>query len=363
LHVRYTKPDGQNINGQFEEDGIFFPGDVFAGQLALRTSGILENPRATGAEEPVTADVFVRAEYMPRGVNRFRLRFFTEIPQDAPLGAQAAMNDVEMNVELAPDGLLVPQDPFAPDWRLVEEADGIYVMLTEEENPLPYGAFGNLLRIRFLNLEPYLDLFASAGRDAEFLVHMRVDNDIYYAPETPGRPSQTKYFLYPGGPTAPGRSLLVSERRGDLAPPALGAVLLQNPGVDPEAPGAFDRDEDGLSDFQDPQPEVAEQPGTLVQPQRIEIDVNRDSGTLVLRNNRLDTFTWSLDPASVPAWLTVTPEGAQPLTTLSPGQAQVLSVSTDRAGLPDGFNTANLRFQFDVFPDQVVPVVVIVAQQ
>ncbi|MBI3118254.1 MAG: hypothetical protein HYZ00_06195 [Candidatus Hydrogenedentes bacterium] len=362
IFAQYTKPDNQVINGMFEEDAVFFPGDVFGGQLALRTGGIFEDPNVPDDEESLKAEVFVRAEYSPRGVNRFRLRFFLGLAGDVPAGAQAALGLVKMDVALAPEGLLVPKDEFDPTWRLVPEGDGIYVMLTEEDNPLPYGAFGNLLKITFTGLEPLRTLFNGAGRDTEFLLGMRADNDIYFSPATPGHPSESKYFMYPGGITFPDRFLLVSEGQTDLAPPARTPFILQNPGIDPEAPFAFDRDEDGLPDFQDPAPDFEEQPGPLVFPDRLEIEASEDSGVLVVRNNRFDTFTWSLDASTVPAFITVSFESPTPDLTLSPGESETIVLNVDRTGLPGGFTSVPLRFDLGIFGEQIVPVVVIVSE-
>jgi len=361
IDVDYTKPDGQVLRGHFEEDGIFYPGNIRAGQLSMRTSGIAANPRAAADEEVLQARVFVRAEYVPRGVNRFRLRFFPLLAPDAPAGAATALANVQMNVTLARDGLLLPEDAFTPTWRLVPEGDGIYTMLTDEANPLPYGAFGNLLEITFTGLDEFGAVFAAAGRAPEFLLAMRADNAVYYAPATPGTPSLTNFFLYPGGFTYPDRVLLVGPE-SDLAPPARTIADLQDPGIDPEAPGAWDRDGDGVPDFQDPAPDMPQVPGPLAVPAQVAFPLGQTQAVLVVRNNRLDTFSWALDETSVPAWLEVSTVSAEPSFTLAPGESEVLELTVDRTGLPGGTTSGGIVLDLGIFGEQFVPVTVSAGQ-
>lgn len=361
LVARYFPPGGASIQGQFQRDGMFFKGDVLAGQLAMSTTGIVQDLRATGSEEAVRAEVYVRTDYVPRNVNKFRLRFFTSVPADAPPAAAAALAQAAMRVEIAPGGLLDVQDPFAPDWRLIPEGDGIFLLLTEQTNVLPYGAFGNLLKITFTGLDDLVAAYQGVLRPAEFQIEMRADNQIYVSPATPGKPSDTKFFLYPAGPTHHDRKLSVVLNDGDVAAPARSILELATPGIDPEALNAWDRDGDGLPDFNDPFPEDEGRPGNLVVPSPLEIGVDETGETLTVRNNRLDTFTWNIDPASIPSWISnITygnPPSPVPDSFLSPGESQQIIITVDRAGLPAGGSVVtDLRIETDFFPAEEVQI-------
>jgi hypothetical protein len=368
IQVSYEVDDDTSITGEFEEDGVFFPGDILAGQLSLTTAGIETNPSAADPADRFRAEVFLRADYSPRDVSKFKVRFFTLVPEDVPAGAEAALAQSNLTVELATDGLLVDEDPFAPTWRLLSEGDGVYRMLTEEDNPLPYGAFGDLLKLTFTNLGPFVALFDGTARDPEFLVEMRADNDIYFSPASGGSPSQTKYFLYPAGPTNPARRLSVSIE-SDLAAPSRTVADLADPGIDPEAPFAWNRDEDALSDFNDPFPDDEDLPGTLVFPNPFEIESDVDTFTLTLTNDRLDTFGWAIDPDSVPPWISGITYGAGGLpegqrnTPLAPGESETINFTVDRTGLGDGFYQAALLLESDVFVTEEIRLTLVVVSK
>lgn len=361
LVARYVPETGPAIQGQFQRDGMFYPGDVLAGQIAMTTTGIMEDLRAETPEESVRAEVFVRTDYVPRNVNRFRMRFFTSLADGAPAGAAGALAAARMRVQLAPGGLLDTRDAFSSGWRLISEGNGVYLLLTEESNYLPYGAFGNLLKITFTGLEDFVASYAGTVVQPEFFVEMRVDNQVYVSPATPGHPSDTKFFLYPAGPTYPGRRLSVKLGARDVAAPARTILDLAFPGIAPEEPGVWDRDEDGLPDFDDPNPDDDGRPGNLVVPNPLQIDATASSGTLTIRNNRLDAFTWLIEPASVPSWVaSITygnPPGSVPDTELSPGESELIHIGVDRTGLPAGSSVqATLIFTTYVFEAEEVPV-------
>src|SRR5690606_22147384 len=89
--------------GHSERDGIYaLGGDVRAGQIALTTSGI---------EADGTAEVYMRAEYVPRNVTQIRFRLITDKPY---------------TLEWPENGLL-------EDWVLVDEGGGVYTLLTTED--------------------------------------------------------------------------------------------------------------------------------------------------------------------------------------------------------------------------------------
>lgn len=183
--------------GYIDRDGVYsIGGDVRAGQIALTTSGI---------ESDDTAEVYVRTDYVPRNVSQFRFRVITDRP---------------VTVEPVADGLIA-------DWVLVNEGGGVYTVLTTEDRPLRYGAFGNLLKLSFADVD-------TDGFPVEF----RVDNRIYV------NPPFTKFFQYPLGiPVAREFSWTSS-----VAP------LLLSDGFNPDAPDAFDHDKDSVTDFDDLNP-------------------------------------------------------------------------------------------------------------
>jgi hypothetical protein len=96
-------------------------------------------------------------------------------------------------------------------------------VLTTEDNFLRYGAFGDLLRVRFAGVGP-----------GSFDLGFRVDNRIYISPPV------TKFFQYPDTLTV-----------GTGSSAATVVPLLLSSGFDPDAPGAWDRDGDSVVDFDD----------------------------------------------------------------------------------------------------------------
>lgn len=353
IAARYQQPEGGTIASSFERDGNFFSGDVRAGQISLVTDGIINDTTTSDPARQVRAEILVRTDYVPRDVTRFRMRFYPTLPTPNP-AAQAALNAANIQVELAPDGLLTGTGSKA--WRLLAEPDNSFIALTNEDNPLVYGAFGNLFRVTVTNLKAFRDLFPGPAAP-EFILEMRVDNQIYVDPATPGEPSRTKFFLYPGGPTNTERLLSVSNAP-DLAPPATFAVDLANPNIDPEAPNAWDRDEDGLPDYNDPQPDDDFLPATLVTPNPVTVNANVNAVTFTVRNLRLDTFTWSVNGDPAIPWVSINTAGAN--TTLAPGQTSTFSIEIDRSGIATGFYPATLSLNTDTFGTEPISLTIVV---
>lgn len=363
VRVTYAVNETNTITGSFEKDAVFAGGNVRAGQLSLSTTGILTDAREANPALATRAEVFLRTDYVPRNVTRFRTRFFLKAPADVPPATAALLNAAALQVELAPGGLLNPEDPFAPTWRLIYEGDGIYTVLTEADNDLLYGSFGNLLKLTITNINQYVAAFAGSPRQPEFLVEMRADNDIYLVPPAPGQPSQSKFFLYPGGITNPLKALSVGPYP-DLAPPASEIALLINPPIALDDPNAFDRDADGLPDFNDPFPDDKDRPGPLAIPSPYEIAANQTEAVFTVRNNRLDTFTWQIDAARLPSWVssvTVGTSGNPPQTVLAPGQSELLRIGVNRAGLGDGFYRDSIFLLTDVFGEEEIQLALVVA--
>lgn len=359
IRVKYEQPSGEFITGFFEKDGVFTSGDVRAGQLSLTTAGIVEDLDAADLASAVRAEAYLRADYVPRGVSQFRFRLLPSFPVDAPAAARAAFAATAVvDAELAPGGLLDSASQTS-SWRLVRERDQIYTLLTEQENFLPYASFGNLLRVRITGIKGYVDACEAASVEPRILLGMRAENQIYVRPAGPGRPSESVYFLYPTGPLSPSRPLEIG-RYSDTASPARTMFDLFSAYLDPEAVNAWDMDEDGLPDFQDPVIDDEGLPGPLAFPAQLDLTVS--SATVSLVNGRLDTFSWSAEivPAAPVAALlagrfTLDFSAAAP--TVAPGESTSLTVNVDRTGLPSGLYEATLLIETDVFQTEQVRVI------
>lgn len=373
IRVSYEQDDGTTVSGSFEEDAVFIDGTDIAGQISMTTAGITLNPGAADPAGRATAEVYVRTDYVPTGVTFLRLRFFLAPAsgEGTPTGAAAVFNaNAQMHAEIAPEGLLTG-DAAGVGWSLLEEGDGIYVLLTTEDNPLPTGAFGNLLRLTVTGLQDYIDLYAGTSFNPEFFVGMRVDNGALVKPAGPGRPSQTVYFLYPGGPTNPTRRLKVGAT-SDLAAPALDLFTLAFPGIDPESPFAWDRDEDGIADFNDPFPDDESLPAVLTSPNPFQITLNVGATdippqSLTIRNNRLDSFAIQevtyIIPSDDPEWITQISYGPlqspTPPGPLAPGASTTINLHVNVSGMPADFYPAELRISTDNVGQETVPVTLV----
>ena len=358
IRADYTQPSGKVITGSWENDSLAYRGDVRAGQLSMTTSGMFADVTAATLDEAVRAEVYLRADYVPRGVNRFRVRLLPAMGPDVPDSAAAAFASVKMSVELAPNGLLVSSDPFASSWRLVQERDNIYTMLTDQTNTLGYGASGNLLRIKLTGLYNYVMACYAAGVDPVVALDMRADNEIYLAPATPQSPSRTVYFLYPSGPTCLDRPLLIGEKP-DTAAAGRSIADLIGIGVDPEADGAWDYDGDGLTDFQDPYPDDKTRPGLLTVPATI--DLSAGTASVTVRNNRIDTFDWTAGVVAIPSSvgsldgrIAIDWTGTQ--LSLAPGQQTTIGLSLNALGLATGDYEAQLLINTDIYGTERTPI-------
>ena len=369
MRAQYLEPDGSTIMGFFDHDGIFYLGNVDAGQVTMLCSGIETPPNAADPDAATSAEVFVRTDYVPRNTTKFRMRFWVSPASGASDAAEAALEQAQLAVALAPDGLLSAIDQFDSSWRMVVQGDGNYYLLTSQDNYLPYGAFGNLLKITISNLGAFLDAYAGAIEEASFNLHLRMDNQIYVSPAAPGHPSETKFFQYPGGQTNPGRALLVGET-ADLASPAATLELLAWPPIEPEALDAWDSDLDGLPDFNDPVIDDPALPGTLTVPNPLDVSQGEATAQFRVRNNRLDMFTWAVDPASLPAWVggvTYGPDPADPSPapsfTLEPDfvtPVEYVNLHFDYTGLEPGTRyDATLVIETDYFGSEELPVSIV----
>jgi hypothetical protein len=228
---------GETASAFFEKDGIYYPGDPRAGQITLSTTGIQNG----------SAEVFVRTDYVPRNITQFRFRFILDVPESltpnlSPAERSVLLSDLKASlnngaVQLVAGGLL-------DGWRLItNEGNGIFSVVTEPADYIPYASFGDMLKLTLDGL----------GANDGFTVGFRVDNMLYYSPASATGPSLTKYFLYPGGMLNP-LGLLRVGKGSNVASPSLTVEAFAAP-FDPEAANAWDRDKDSWADFDDIAPD------------------------------------------------------------------------------------------------------------
>lgn len=309
---------GNTITGSFQKDALFLPGDARAGQISLVTDGI-QGGRAV---------VDVRTDYVPRNINQFRFRFIFDPPEFAA------------NLEGLPQILTSPTDNgLLFGWRLVEEGDGVYTLVTQEDNPLPFGAFGNLLRLNFSGL----------GINDQFQIGFRVDNTLY-ARTDPTSTVNTKFFQYPGGPTNPGRRLLVARNARDIAGPAPSLPVLQDTSFEPDAPNAFDTDRDGVPDFDDIAITNTQLPGSITSVSFVVFPdgvAGTNMGTFTITNNRLNTMNWTISESAENP-LSFDADFSNTFGTLAPGESIDITITISRAGLNPGTYRGDIVIDTDV---------------
>lgn len=292
-----TDSTGAQISGQFQRAAIFFPGDFNMGQLTLSTTGISD----MGA-----ADVFVRTDFMPRNITQFRFRFII------PPQFQGNLTEVELLTGRDTGGIL-------QGWRLVAEGDNVFTLVTDPNNPLPFGIFGSLMRLGFEGLD----------QNDVVPVGFRADNSLYIQAD-PNSTVNSRYFAYPGSLLNP-FEVLVIEGQPDIAPPSESVGALQE-GYDPEAPFALDLDEDGVVDFDDPEPFNADLPTAIVTPDVLAFPATTNQSVFRIRNNRLDAMAWELDASGLPFGLSF----SQTSGTLPVGGFVDITATVNRTGLPSG---------------------------
>lgn len=301
IAISFLDSTGATISGSFQRDAIFFPGDFRQGQITLTTTGITQAG---------TAEAIVRTDFVPRDITAFRFRFI--IP-DAFVANAMTPDLLGSSVEA---GLL-------SGWRLFDEGDNVFSLVTDVLNPLNFGAFGNLLRLRFEGLDPA----------DQFEIGFRVDNALYAQADS-GSTVNTKWFVYPGAHTNPGRNLIIDELP-DIAAAGAGIASLQDRTFDPDADFAFDRDQDGIPDFDDPEPDAEDLPSAIVSPVVLGFPADVTQGTFRITNNRLDTLEWEIDMAVVAA-LPFGVTFSQNFGTLAVGQFLDIVLTVSRTGLAPG---------------------------
>ncbi|MGC8844807.1 MAG: vWA domain-containing protein, partial [Candidatus Hydrogenedens sp.] len=358
--IRFEYQPGNNLpslTGIFEEDAFAYIGDVRAGQLSLVTSGLFYgNDPNNSTQRTWQAEVFVRADYIPRDVYFLRTRYFLQKPNNVTAEQwNLLLANINMKVELAGDGLITTND----GWRFINEGDGVYLLLNSEDKAFKYGAFGNLFKITITGLDAYVQSFGDT--DPVLNLAMRVDNESLVYIGSIGQSSRTKYFLYPGGPTYIDGFLPITIS-AKVAGPSTTIAGLAGLTFDPESTGAWDNDKDGITDFQDPAPNDKNIPGKFIVPTRLDIPVGNNSITFIVHNNRLDTFNWQI--TSYPSWVTDIKYGLSgnsntPDSELSPGETETVTLFIDRTGLiPGTMTSGNVIINTDIFASEKIDITV-----
>lgn len=172
----------------FSCDFAAIAGDVRLGQVSMNTPG--------GRAVDGTAEVIVRADYMPRNMSEMTFQFwFTN--EDGTADILLDENDVGNAIQIdSNQGGMMPSDRFTvtttPSGALQNiEGDGtmhrVYTVsaayidsVDNLKGPLKYGEFGDLFRFHLKNLL------------GDFIVHMRVTDPVWNAVDR-----DVKYFTYP----------------------------------------------------------------------------------------------------------------------------------------------------------------------
>ncbi|HRI87307.1 MAG TPA: hypothetical protein PK869_03530, partial [Candidatus Hydrogenedentes bacterium] len=148
-------PDQGLIQGLSDEQNISLSsivGDILMGQISMRTPGVQSG----------STQVTLRADYIPRNINKFQFTIASSELFSASI------------VPLADGGLV-------EGWTLTNLGGGVYSLLAPTvADYLPYGSYGDLIRLDF-----------NAVGATPFTVDLDVDNTIYSVDAEP------KYFIYP----------------------------------------------------------------------------------------------------------------------------------------------------------------------
>lgn len=141
--------DAVSFNGAGQFDPTDYEGDEFSGRL-----------RFVASDSADGTTVFLRADYMPPGISRVRMFVGSEVDFDVA------------EVESLQDGLLSSARVSRSD---APDLGGSWILLESTAGPIPYAAFGPLLRFDFEDFLP---------EDQPLFEQVYIDNDIYAAGQT-----------------------------------------------------------------------------------------------------------------------------------------------------------------------------------
>jgi len=132
-----------------------YAGDIHKGTLKLEHDGSFENGNA---------DIFIRADYIPRGIKEFRFRITTPY-----------LNRMRF---------VVPATSICAGWDVTEGQSGLFRLKSPKDTPLAYGEFGIVAKLEFREVP-----------EDGFRLHVENDDSIYVAPN----PNESKHFEFSDG--------------------------------------------------------------------------------------------------------------------------------------------------------------------
>lgn len=160
-------PNQGFINGNFTQELSFgeVTGDIRRGQISLHSDGIRGQ----------TATVYVRADYVPRNINKFAFAL------SATVDATSEPLPFILEKVHAGDGGAIHSWEASPGLDPAPVNSANHRFDAPGGSVLRYGEFGDLLQLRFDNVP------------GAFTVHLGMDNTIYATDVEP------KHFMYPDG--------------------------------------------------------------------------------------------------------------------------------------------------------------------
>lgn len=175
-----AEEDQGTVSGAFTQSLNYasVAGDVRMGQISMRSSGVQRVDPTDPGSTAARATVVVRAEYVPRNVDKFEFVVTSTTPGAAPF--------LEV-VDAANGGVLTYIDdgtglPTTWDIEYPNPMDTTrFILRANPPRLLPYGAFGDLFKLEFEGI-----LITS-----EFTVSLDINNGLYAGDTEP------KYFMAP----------------------------------------------------------------------------------------------------------------------------------------------------------------------
>lgn len=360
-------PDQGILQGTFSQDHDFagIAGDVKMGQVSMRSSGV----------ENGAARVYIRAEYIPRNVNKCEFTFI----------ALGQGGEVPFTVSKVPND----DGGIAEDWTLTDLGNGSYRL--EAPSPLavlPYGCFGELLQVDFdgiaqtpvgFYLTVHNDIYAT-DIEPKYFVHsdyMSLDEESALAPAFPALllDPYTIHF----GDNLPSADLRIINFGGSYPSGHVDAPVQLFWQVTELPPWLSIDIEDGKQATSDGAdvvtltPDRSVEPGVyagyiavtftslpylavggvqsafvtlVVNPPVLEVTPNpleigtEDFAEFTIQNAGQSTLAWSLATDPLPAWLVVMPKSGE-----VKGQPVNVGVTVKRDGLAPGDYSQVLRIE------------------
>ncbi|MBN1419973.1 MAG: VWA domain-containing protein [Planctomycetes bacterium] len=132
-----------------------YAGDIHKGSLKLEHDGNFEGGNA---------DIFIRADYVPRGIKEFRFRITTPY-----------LNRMQF---------VVPDNSMCAGWDVTEGQSGLFRLKSPSDAAIAYGDFGIVAKLEFRGVP-----------QEGFRLYVENDDSIYVAPN----PNESKHFDFSDG--------------------------------------------------------------------------------------------------------------------------------------------------------------------